>query len=82
MCVQYPPPKQINNITQLLNQLIMRKYGVQRTAVLRCNRFSLLLSIYDVNISNDRINILDYPDFDVIRKEFRFCDGNFLFGSK
>ena len=34
--------------------------------------FSFLLSIYDVNIFNDRINILEYQEFVVIRKEFRF----------
>ena len=58
----------------------MRKYGVQRTAVLRCNRFSLLLSIYDVNIFNDRINILEYPEFAVIKKEFRFTMEMFYLG--
>ena len=45
----------------------MRKCGVQSTKVICCNRF-----IYDVNIFNDRINILELPEFVVIRKEFGF----------
>ena len=50
----------------------MRKCGVQSTTVICCNRFSFLLSIYDVNIFNDRINVLEYPKLIVIRKKFRF----------
>ena len=62
----------ISNIAQPLNQFIMRKCGVEITKVICCNRVSFLLSIYDVNMSSDRMNILEYPDFVVIRKEFRF----------
>ena len=38
-------------------------HGVQSTKVIYCNRFSFLLSIYNVNIFNERINILEYPEF-------------------
>ena len=72
MCSISTFKNKINYITQPLNQLIMRKCGVQSTKFLCCNRFSFLLSIYDANIFNDRINILEYPEFVIIRKEFRF----------
>ena len=65
---------------QPLNQFIMRKSGVQSTKVICCNKFSFPLSIYDVNIFNDRINILQYPEFAVIRKEFRFTIEIFYLG--
>ena len=58
----------------------MRKSGVQDTKIICCNRFSILLSIYDVNISSDRSNILEYPEFVVIRKEFRFAMEIFYLG--
>ena len=58
----------------------MRKCGVQSTKVICCNRFSFLLSIYDVNIFSDRINILEYPEFAVIKKEFRFTMEMFYLG--
>ena len=57
----------------------MKKCGVQSTKVICCNRFSFLLSVY-VNIFNDRINILEYPEFVVIRKEFRFTMEIFYLG--
>ena len=56
------------------------EHGVQSTKVICCNRFSFLLSIYDVNIFNDRINILEYPEFAVIKKEFRFTMEMFYLG--
>ena len=62
----------INNIAQPLKQFIMRTCGVQSTKVIGCNRFSFLLSTYDVNIFNGRINISEYPECVVIRKEFRY----------
>ena len=43
-----------------------------RTRVICCNRFSFRLPIYDINIFSGRINILEYPESIVIRKEFRF----------
>ena len=58
----------------------MRTCGVQSTKVICCNRFSFLLSIYDVNIFNDRNNILEYPEFVVIRKEFRYTMEIFYLG--
>ena len=70
----------INNIAQPLKQFIMRTCGVQSPKVICCNRFSFLLSIYDVNIFNDRINILKYPEFVVIRKEFRYTMEIFYLG--
>ena len=60
--------KKINNITQSLKQFIKRKSDIQSTKVICHKKFSVLLSIYDVNISNDWIN----PEFVVIRKEFKF----------
>ena len=41
---------------------------------------AFLLSVYDVNIFNDRINILEYPEFVVIRKDFRFLMEIFYLG--
>ena len=38
----------------------MRKFDVQSTKVICCNRFS------------DKINVLEYPEFVVIRKEYKF----------
>ena len=69
----------INNIGQPLNQFIMRKSGVQSAKVICCI-YSFLLSIYEVNVVNDRINILEYPEFVVIRKEFRFMMKIFYLG--
>ena len=69
----------INNIGQPLNQFIMRKSGVQSAKVICCIH-SFLLSIYEVNVVNDRINILEYPEFVVIRKEFRFMMKIFYLG--
>ena len=70
----------ISKITQPLNQIIMRKYGVQSTKVICWNRFSFLFSIYDINIFNKRLNILEYPEFVVIGKEFRFTMELFYLG--
>ena len=50
----------------------MRKVDVQITSVICCKRFGFLLSSYDVIIFNDMSNILEYPEFVVTRKEFRF----------
>ena len=69
----------INNIAQPRNQFIMRKSGVQSAKVICCI-YSFLLSIYEVNVVNDRINILEYPEFVVIRKEFRFMMKIFYLG--
>ena len=68
--------KKINNITQPLNQFIKRKSYIQSTKIICRKRFSVLLSIYDVNISNDWIN----PEFVVIRKEFKFTVEIFYLG--
>ena len=70
----------INYNTQPLNQFIMRKCGVQSTKVICCNRFCFHVSIYDVNIFNDRINVLEYPEFVVVRKQFRFTMEIFCLG--
>ena len=69
----------INNIGQPLNQFIMRKSGVQSAKVICCI-YSFLLSIYEVNVFNDRIKILEYPEFVVIRKEFKFMMKIFYLG--
>ena len=60
----------------------MRKCGVKSTKVICCGRFSFLSSIYDIDTFNDRINVLEYPEFFVIRKEFRFMMENFYLGVK
>ena len=41
---------------------------------------SFLISIYDVNIFSDMINILECTEFDVIRKECRFTMEIFCLG--
>ena len=69
----------INNIAQPRNQFIMRKSGVQSAKVICCI-YSFLLSIYEVNVFNDRIKILEYPEFVVIRKEFKFMMKIFYLG--
>ena len=68
--------KKINNITQSLKQFIKRKSDIQSTKVICHKKFSVLLSIYDVNVSNDWIN----PEFVVIRKEFKFTVEIFYWG--
>ena len=81
VCVLFPPSKAKSiTITQPLNQFTMGKCGLQSTKVVCCNRFSFLLSIYNVNIFNDKINILEYPEFAVIKKEFRFTMKIFYLG--
>ena len=55
---------------------VLKSYVESRTKVV-C---SFLLSIYDVNIFIDRINILEYPELVVIRKEFRFTMEVFYLG--
>ena len=69
----------INNIAQPRNQFIMRKSGVQSAKVICCI-YSFLLSIYEVDVFNDRIKILEYPEFVVIRKEFKFMMKIFYLG--
>ena len=69
----------INNIAQPRNQFIMRKSGVQSAKIICCI-YSFLLSIYEVNVFNDRIKILEYPEFVVIRKEFKFMMKIFYLG--
>ena len=56
----------------------MRLCDAQHIKVICCNRF--LLSVYVVNIFNDRIIILEYPGFVVIRKESRFTMKIFYLG--
>ena len=65
---------QSNTITQHLNQFTMRKCDVQSTKDICPNKFSFLLSNDDVNIFSDRINIFEYPEFVIFRKEFRFME--------
>ena len=55
--------------------------GIQSTKSYIAVDLAFFFSICDVNTFNDRINILEYPEFVVSRRDFRFKDRNFLFGS-
>ena len=76
MCVLFPPSK-TKSIT-LHNLLINLSWGSAK--VMCYDRFSFLLPLYDVNMFNDWIDILDYLEFVVIRKKFRFTMKIFYLG--